>query len=163
MKVSQYADLDAVALAALVRRGEVTPAELAATAREATEGVNGQLNALAFPLYREPLPGAPDGPFAGVPSLAGPAPPHGTLRYDDGSHTMESWLASIFAAGPFTAAFSISGHPAISLPLARTAAQVPVGVQVVARYGREDVLFRVASQLGQALPGADRRPPVCAG
>ena len=52
---------------------------------------------------------------------------------------------------------------AISLPLARTAAQVPVGVQAVARYGREDVLFRVASQLGRALPGADRRPPVCGG
>jgi amidase len=45
----------------------------------------------------------------------------------------------------------------------RAVAQVPVGVQVVARYGREDVLFRVASQLEQALPGADRRPPVCAG
>ena len=96
-------------------------------------------------------------------TLAGPAPPHGTLRYDDGSHTMESWLASIFAVEPFTAAFNISGHPAISLPLAWTAAQVPVGVQVVARYGREDVLFRVASQLEQALPWADRRPPVCAG
>jgi amidase len=152
VKVSEYADLDAVALAALVRQGEVTPAELAATAREAVESVNGQLNALAFPLYGEPLACAPDGPFAGVPFLI-----------DDESHTMESWLASIFAVGPFTAAFNISGHPAISLPLARTAAQVPVGVQVVARYGREDVLFRVASQLEQALPGADRRPPVCAG
>lgn len=98
-----------------------------------------------------------------TPTLGGPAPPHGTLRYDDESHTMESWLASIFAVGPYTAAFNISGHPAISLPLARTAAQVPVGVQVVARYGREDVLFRVASQLEQALPWADRRPPVRAG
>jgi amidase len=36
-------------------------------------------------------------------------------------------------------------------------------VQVVARSGREDVLFRVASQLEQALPWEDRRPPVCAG
>jgi amidase len=68
-----------------------------------------------------------------------------------------------YADLPFTAAFSIGGHPAISLPLAGTAEHVPVGVQAVARYGREDVLFRVAWQLGQAFPGADRRPPVCAG
>jgi amidase len=57
------------------------------------------------------------------------------------------------------AAFNISGHPAISLPLGQTADQVPIGVQVVARYGREDLLFRVASQLEQALPWAARRPP----
>ena len=98
-----------------------------------------------------------------TPTLARPAPPHGTLRYDDESHTMESWLASIFEVGPFTAAFNISGHPAISLPLAQTADRLPLGVQIVARYGREDLLFRIAAQLEQATPWAGRRPPVDAG
>jgi hypothetical protein len=41
VKVSEYADLDATALAALVRRGEVTPAEPAATARNALAVING--------------------------------------------------------------------------------------------------------------------------
>ena len=40
---------------------------------------------------------------------------------------------------------------------------LPMGVQLVAPQGREDVLLRVASQLEQALPWADRHPPLWAG
>jgi amidase len=66
----------------------------------------------------------------------------------------------IRAYGPYTAPFNITGQPAMSVPLHWTPDGLPVGVHVVAPYGREDLLIRVASQLERAAPWADRLPPV---
>ncbi|HEY4331915.1 MAG TPA: amidase family protein, partial [Ilumatobacteraceae bacterium] len=61
---------------------------------------------------------------------------------------------------PFTPPFNTSGQPAINVPLQWTPAGLPVGIQLVAAYGREDVLIRVASQLEAVQPWAQRTPPV---
>jgi amidase len=62
--------------------------------------------------------------------------------------------------GLFTMPFSITGQPAISLPVHWTDDGLPVGVQLVAEYGRENLLLRVAARLEQALPWSHRRPPI---
>jgi amidase len=59
---------------------------------------------------------------------------------------------------PYTAQFNMTGQPAVSLPLHWTQAGLPVGVQLVGAFGREDLLIRVAAQLEQAAPWADRHP-----
>ena len=57
---------------------------------------------------------------------------------------------------PFTPPFNASGQPGISLPLHWNDDGLPIGVQLVAAYGREDLLIRVAAQLEVAAPWAAR-------
>ncbi|MDI6104602.1 amidase family protein [Actinoplanes sp. NEAU-A12] len=94
-----------------------------------------------------------------TPTLAQLPAPHGTLRYDDPGHTVTSWLDALLAYGPFTSVFNVTGQPAVSLPLGHSVEGLPVGVQLVAGYGREDLLFRVAARLEEAVPWRDRTPP----
>jgi amidase len=59
--------------------------------------------------------------------------------------------------------FDVTGQPALSLPLATGPGGLPIGVQLVAAIGREDLLVRVASALEAAVPWAERRPPARSG
>jgi len=91
-----------------------------------------------------------------TPTLSAPPLPVGSMpnnpeRPMTPLMTAGSWVA-------FTSQFNISGQPAISLPLHRTAEGLPVGMQLAAAYGREDLLIRVASQLEQAAPWAHLTP-----
>ena len=95
-----------------------------------------------------------------TPTLAHPPWEHGRLEYDRPGRSMGSWIDAIFEYGPFTAPFNIGGQPAISVPTGQSADGLPIGVQIVAAHGREDLLFRVAAQLEEALPWAGRRPRV---
>lgn len=68
--------------------------------------------------------------------------------------------ADSFERTPNTQLFNQTGQPAISLPLHQSAAGLPIGVQLAAAMGREDLLIRVSAQLEEALPWRERRPPV---
>jgi amidase len=61
---------------------------------------------------------------------------------------------------PYTQLANLTGRPAISLPLHWTADGLPLGVQFVAPLAGEQLLIRLAAQLEQALPWADRVAPV---
>ncbi|GHC80687.1 putative amidase [Nocardiopsis terrae] len=72
MRVDEYLEHDAVGLAALVRAGEVTPAEVLEAAIERATQVDPALNAIILPMYEEGrrLASAfPEGPLGGVPFL----------------------------------------------------------------------------------------------
>jgi amidase len=93
-----------------------------------------------------------------TPTIAEPPPVLG--QFDSPA---DNPLAGLFRAGalvPFTPQFNVTGQPAISLPLSWNSDGLPIGSQLVGRFGGEDLLIRVAAQLEQVHPWADRRPQV---
>ena len=87
------------------------------------------------------------------PVLNGPPPPLGWL-----TDPVEG-LGRLTGLMQYTAQFNVTGQPAASLPLHWNAEGLPIGVQLVAGFGREDLLIRIAAQLEVAAPWADRVPP----
>jgi amidase len=91
-----------------------------------------------------------------TPTTGEPATPLG--EFDAPADNPAAPLMRAVPLGTFTAGVNVTGQPAISLPIHWTEAGLPVGAQLVAAYGREDVLLRVAAQLEEAVPWAHRRP-----
>ena len=71
---------------------------------------------------------------------------------------VEEYWRRVFAFSPFTVLFNLTGQPAIVLPLGVSAEGLPMATQLVARFGDEATLFRLASQLEAAQPWFDRMP-----
>lgn len=69
-------------------------------------------------------------------------------------------LKRVVAIIQFTPQFNVTGQPAISLPLHWNAQGLPIGIQLVARVGREEMLLQLAARLEEARPWNDRLPPV---
>ncbi len=91
------------------------------------------------------------------PTMAIAPPLLGTLS---GDQPLERAIPGWSAMSGFAIPFDVSGQPAISLPLHWNTDGLPIGVQFVAGYGREDLLFRLAGQLEHARPWTQRRPPL---
>jgi amidase len=75
---------------------------------------------------------------------------------------LDETAKKVFAFMPYTPLFNVTGQPAMSVPLYWNADGLPIGTQVIGRFGDEATLFRVAGQLEQARPWATRVPPMVA-
>jgi amidase len=82
-------------------------------------------------------------------------------RYDAREPTE---LRDVFASwSPWEAwlpACNATGLPAISLPLHMSESGLPIGMQLVAPFGGEGLLLRLAAQLEEAAPWSARVPPL---
>jgi len=96
-----------------------------------------------------------------TPTLAEPPLPLGTLESPPDNPLFGIIRAAQYV--PFTPFCNITGQPAMSVPLYWNAEGLPIGSHFIGRFGDEATLFRLAAQLEQARPWADRRPPVWAG
>jgi amidase len=82
------------------------------------------------------------------PVTAELAPPLGWLA--GAGLSVNEFNRRFWLHAPFTCAFNASGGPAVSLPLARAANGLPIGVQFGADLGRDGMLFSLAGQLQRA-------------
>ena len=93
-----------------------------------------------------------------TPTLAQPPVPLGYFDYT--RETRDQHIARLAEYTGFTLIANASGQPGISLPLHWNDDNLPIGVQLLGRYGDEATLIRIAAQLEEARPWLNRRPLV---
>ncbi|MDR3513135.1 MAG: amidase family protein [Caulobacteraceae bacterium] len=98
-----------------------------------------------FDVYLTPVMGTPPPPIGYIDPVA--VEPRELMRRQG-------------QAFPFTPPFNFSGQPSLSLPLARSATGLPIGMMFTGRYADEATLFRLAAQLEVAAPWKDLRPAI---
>lgn len=84
-----------------------------------------------------------------TPALTRPPLPIGELDMSRDFWTFRRQLAEYAA---FISVCNASGQPAASVPAIRTESGLPVGVQLIGHFGREDQVLAVAAQLETAVP-----------
>lgn len=94
-----------------------------------------------------------------TPTMAVSPPRCGTVWEGADADPMVA-LLNCYPMAAFTSMFNAFGLPAVSLPVHHTGDGLPVGVQVVGGPWRDGLVLAVATQLEEALPWRDRRPPM---
>ncbi|MER9469341.1 amidase [Mesorhizobium sp. M0482] len=99
-----------------------------------------------------------------TPTMPIVAPPHGGI-YSTTNPTLSAveFMEANAALYQYVGVFSITGHPSVSLPLAYNANGLPIGLQIVGRFGDEATLVRISRDLEETCPWRHRRPTVRAG
>ncbi|RMF11984.1 MAG: amidase [Alphaproteobacteria bacterium] len=137
MNIDEYVKLDGLALGKLVRKGDVTAADLAACAQQVIAALNPHINAVIETYTDRGAPPQPTGPFAGVPFLVkdvGVAP--AGARRECGSRIGEGATAT---------------HDCALLDRFRTA-----GFQIIGRTTAPEMAFNVTTE--NLLHGPTRNP-----
>lgn len=91
-----------------------------------------------------------------TPALALTPRPIGWYDRDDGDRNFDQQVEYT----PWTSFVNVAGLPAIVLPVAQTATGLPMGVQLIGRPGREDVLLSIGAQLERRLRWHERHPAI---
>jgi amidase len=82
-----------------------------------------------------------------TPTTTAPPTRIGALRLDDAGASAEEMLRW----SAFTPWANLSGSPSVSLPVHRTSEGLPVGVQLAAAPGRDELLLSLAAEMEQAF------------
>ncbi|MER9222964.1 amidase [Mesorhizobium sp. M0644] len=99
-----------------------------------------------------------------TPTMPIVAVPHsGIYSATNPAVSAEEYVQTDTAICQYTGVFNVTGQPSVSLPLAQSASGLPIGLQIVGRFGDEATLVRVARDLEEARPWSYWRPKIRAG
>jgi amidase len=84
-----------------------------------------------------------------TPTVTQPPVPIGSLPFDPSPEDMAQMRREL---GWLMGMWNVTGQPAISVPAPPTDDGLPVGAQLVAAWGREDLLLQTATLIEAALP-----------
>ncbi|WP_245461523.1 amidase [Mesorhizobium sp. M6A.T.Ce.TU.002.03.1.1] len=99
-----------------------------------------------------------------TPTMPTVALPHGSIySTTNPALSAEEFCEANAAIYQYTAVFNVTGQPSVSLPLAQNLSGLPIGIQIVGRFGDEATLVRVSRDLEEARPWSHRQPKVRAG
>jgi Asp-tRNA(Asn)/Glu-tRNA(Gln) amidotransferase A subunit family amidase len=93
------------------------------------------------------------------PVTATPAPKLKTITYREGD-TLETYTRRFKQVSAFTHLYNMSGQPSMSLPLAFSGNDLPIGVMLSGRVGEDALLFSLAAQLERTAAWQRRLPPI---
>ena len=89
-----------------------------------------------------------------TPTVAVPPPRVGAYNHLPPARAFEA--AAVL--GAFTAAFNVTGQPAVSLPAGFSSEGMPVGVQLIGKLGQDGAVLALARQLEERLPAREHAP-----
>jgi amidase len=93
------------------------------------------------------------------PVTATPAPQLKTITYREGD-TLETYTGRFKQVSAFTHLYNMSGQPSMSLPLAFSGNDLPIGVMLSGRVGEDALLFSLAAQIERTAAWQKRLPPI---
>jgi amidase len=95
--------------------------------------------------------------FVLTPTLMQPPAKLGTITTDD---DFRSFRTKVSRYATFLAIINASGQPAASLPLHWSREGLPIGVQLIAKFGRESELLRLSARLEAVSQWGAKRPRI---
>jgi len=92
------------------------------------------------------------------PALGLPPVELGSFAQNETNPMAPMEMAATFS--PTTAIFNISGQPAASVPISQNKEGLPIGMQLVTKFGDETTLFQLSNQLEKEINWAARIPKI---
>ena len=87
-------------------------------------------------------------------------PPVKIGEIDMSSKDVATYIERLSSYSSFTGLYNQTGQPSISLPLGFSKNDLPIGSMFTAKFGNDELLVSISSQIEKAAPWVEKKPPV---